>query len=207
MKFSDYALYIRPEVQGSPDFLIERAARDAAIDFCKKTDVYTTEPEIIAAGKNVNEFDVSLPAGTELNRILDVFIDKRELKPVSFSELQHRLGDETDRGIPAYYSQRDNKQFYVAPIPNAMTKMKVIYSLKPTQTAMSIPDTIGKEHLETIVHGALYRLQMMSAQPWARPDAAVANKGLFDKEVGRTVRQVKYGFSGGSLTCKPRAFI
>jgi hypothetical protein len=48
---------------------------------------------------------------------------------------------------------------------------------------------------------------MMAGQPFSNPGAAGSNRQLFEKEVGRTVRQVKYGFSGGSLTCKPRAFI
>lgn len=207
MKFSEFSLYIRPEVQGCPDYLIERAARDSVIDFCKKTDVYTAEPEVIAYGKNVNELDVTIPAGTELNRILEVFKDKTALTPVSFNELQQRLGDETERGVPSYYSQRDNTAFFVAPLPANTGKLKVLYSLKPTQTAKSIPDTIGKEYIEIVTHGALYRLQMMSGQPWSNPSAAGTNKQLFDKEVGRTVRQVKYGFTGGSLTCKPRHFI
>ena len=48
---------------------------------------------------------------------------------------------------------------------------------------------------------------MMSGQPWSNPSAAGSNKQLFEREVGRAIRQVKYGFSGGSLTAKPRAFI
>ena len=48
---------------------------------------------------------------------------------------------------------------------------------------------------------------MMSGQPWSNPNAAVANKQLFDRGVGKAIRQVKYGFSGGSLTAKSRAFI
>jgi len=207
VKFSDYSPYIRPEAQGCPDYLIERAARDSAIDFCKKTDVYTAEPEYLFVAKNVNEYEVSIPVGTELNRILDIYNDKSALKPVSYNELLQRLGDETERSSPKYYSQRDNTQFYVAPIPQSSDKLRVLYSLKPTQTAKTIPDTIGKEYQEIITHGALYRLQMMSGQPWSSPNAAGVNKQLFDKEVGRTVRQVKYGFSGGSLTCKTREFI
>jgi len=83
----------------------------------------------------------------------------------------------------------------------------VLYSVKPTSSSTSIPDTIGKENRELISHGALYRLQMMSGQPWSNPSAAGSNKQLFEREVGRAIRQVKYGFSGGSLTAKPRAFI
>lgn len=207
MKYSDFTIYVKPEVGGAPDFLIERAVRDTAIDFCQRTDVYIAEPEFVGIIQGVNEYAVTIPTGTELNHIIDIFDDKRALRPISYNELIRRLGDETTEGNPAYYAQRDNTDFYVAPIPNKADSFRVVYSLKPTATSTSIPDTIGKEHRETIVHGALYRLQMMSGQPFADGGAAQANRALYEREVGRTVRQVKYGFSGGTLTCRPRAFI
>jgi hypothetical protein len=48
---------------------------------------------------------------------------------------------------------------------------------------------------------------MMSSQPWSNPNAAANNRQLFERSLGRVIRQVKYGFSGGSLTAKSRAFI
>ena len=48
---------------------------------------------------------------------------------------------------------------------------------------------------------------MMSGQPFSNPAAASDNKRLFDRGVGRVARQVKYGYGGGSLTCKFREFI
>jgi len=207
VKYSDFSLYIRPEVQGAPDFLIERAVRDATIDFCGRTDVYIPEPEYITVIKGVNEYAVTIPQGYELNHILDVFDHQTAMKPVSYPELLRVLGDETEQGTPKFYSQRDNAEFFLAPIPNDANSIRVVYSVKPTSTSTSIVDTVGKEHRETLVHGALYRLQMMSGQPFSNPSAAGANKQLFEKEVGRTVRQVKYGFSGGSLTAKARAFV
>ena len=207
MKFNDFCQFIRPEVQGCPDFLIERAVRDASIDFCKRTDMYMPEPELVTIIKGVNEYSLSLPSGTELNHIIDIYDNKRRLKPVAYTELLQRQGDEDEQGTPQYYAQRDNLEFYLAPFPNKADSYRVLYSVKPTSSAQSIPDTIGKEHRETLCHGALYRLQMQSGQSWFNPAAAGDNKSLFEREVGRAVRTTKYGFSGGSLTCKPRAFI
>lgn len=207
MKYSDFSAHIRPEVQGAPDFVIERAVRDSAIDFCSRTDIYMPEPEFLTVIAGLNEYAVSLPAGTELNHILDIFKDKSALSPISYNQLLLRLGDETTTGSPQYYAQRDNADFYLAPIPSATDSLRVLYSVKPSSASTSIPDTVGKEHRELIAHGALYRLQMMSSQPWSNPAAAANNKQLFERAVGRVIRQVKYGFSGGSLTAKSRAFI
>ena len=207
MKYSDFTDHVKPECGGAPDFLIERAVRDTAIDFCQRTGVYIPEPEFITIISGVNEYAVTLPVGTELNHIVDIFDNKTALQPISYNELIRRLGNETEKGKPRYYAQRDNTDFFVAPIPDKNDSFRVLYSVKPTSTSTSIPDTIGKEHRETIVHGAVYRLQMMSGQPFADGGAAQANRMLYEREVGRTVRQVRYGFSGGTLTCKPRAFI
>ncbi len=207
MKYSDLSIYIRPEVQGAPEFLIERSVRDSAVEFCQRTDIYIPEPETLTIIKGVNEYAVTLPTGTELNHIIDVYNNKTPLQPTSYSELLMRLGDETERGTPKYYSQRDNADFYLAPIPDVADTLRVVYSVKPTSTSTSIPDTIGKENREAIVHGALYRLQMMSGQPFSNGGAAQMNNQLFEKAVGRATRQVKYGFSGGKLTAKARAFI
>lgn len=207
MQFSDFNTFIRPEVQGCPDFLIERSVRDSAVDFCSRTDVYMVEPEDIIVVEGVSEYTVSLPTGTELNHIIDIFDDKQALQPVSYSELEQRLGNETERAVPRFYAQRDNTEIYFAPVPDATKTLKVLFSVKPTATSTSIPDTIGRENREAITHGALYRLQMMSGQPFSNISAAQMNNQLFEKSVGRTARQVKYGFSGGSLTCKPRLFL
>ena len=207
MKFLDFAQIVRPECHGAPDFIIERAVRDSAIEFCKRTGVYIPEPEEILAVAGVNEYDLSVPSGTELNYITDIFADSFKLQPVSYNTLLEKLGDGSNKGAPAYYAQRDNAQFFVAPIPDATKKLRVLYSLKPSSTATSIPDTVGKENKEAIAQGAIYRLQMMPGQAFTDMGSASNNKTLYERQVGRTIRQVKYGFSGGSLTVRSRAFI
>lgn len=207
MKYADFSQFIRPEVQGCPDYMIERAVRDSAVDFCTRTDVYVAEPEFVTIVQNVNEYDLSIDEGSELNHILDIFNNTTKLKPVSYSVLLGALGNESTTGTPQYYAQRDNTQFYLAPIPSVSGSYRVLYSLKPSSTSTSIPDTIGKEYREAISHGALFRLQMMAGQPFGNLSLAATNRDLFEKSIGRTIRQVKYGFSGGSLTAKSREFI
>ena len=207
MKFIDLAEYIRSEVQSAPDFLVERSVREAAIEFCIKTDVYRLEPESLQIIKAIDEYDVTVPGGTELNHIIDIYRKGKPLKPVSYSRLLEITGDGSERSRPQYYAQRDNTLFYVAPVPDEPETLKALYSVKPAPTSTSIPDTIGREYREALVHGASYRLQMMSGQAWSNPSAASTNKMLFDQRVGQVTREVKYGYSGGSLSVRYRAFM
>ena len=61
--------------------------------------------------------------------------------------------------------------------------------------------------METIVHGALYRLQMMKDSPWTDLQAADLNKIMYDKGEARAVRKTKYGNVGAPLTVKYQEFI
>lgn len=207
MKYLDIAEYVRTEAHGAPDFVIERVIRESAIEFCVKTDVYRLEPEIVQIIAGIDEYDLTIPSGTELNHIIDVYRNRETLRPVSYSRLLEVQGDGTQRAKPRYYAQRDNTVFYVAPVPNDKESLKVLYSVKPTPASTTIPDTIGLEYREPIVHGAIYRLQMMSDQPWSNMGAAQSNKSLCDQRTAQVVREVRYGYGGGALTVKSRAFI
>ena len=207
MKYLDLSPYVRTEAQGVPDFLLERSVRDSVIDFCIQTDAYRPEPEDIAVIEGITEYGLSIPAGTELNHIIDVYRDREKLKPVSYSRLLEITGSGTLTSRPEVYSQRDNVEFFLAPIPAKSETLRVLFSLKPSATSTSIPDTVGKEYREAIVHGALYRLQMMPDQTWSNMNQAQGNKMLFEKRSTEVMRQVRYGYAGAALTVRSRAFI
>lgn len=207
MDYLDLADYVRTEAHGAPDFVLSRAIRESAVEFCIKTDAYRPEPEPIQIIEGVEEYSLFIPSGTELNHIIDIYRNRETLSPVSYSRLLEVRGDGSQKGTPKYYGQRDNAEFYVAPIPAKDETLKVLYSVKPTSSSTSIPDTIGLEYREPIVHGAIYRLQMMSSQPWTDFSSAQANKALFDRRTSQIMREVRYGYGGGALTVKSRAFI
>jgi hypothetical protein len=109
-------------------------------------------------------------------------------------------------GKPKYYSQKDQETILIAPTPNQNYSLYALYSLKPTATATTIPNIIVNEYQETIVHGALYRLQMMKDSPWSDVQAADLNKRMYDKGEAQAVRKTKYGLVGAPLTIKYQEF-
>ena len=207
MKYLELGPYIRAEAQGVPDFLLERSVRDSAVDFCIGTDAFRPEPENIIVTAGITEYALTIPVGTELNHIIDIYRDREKLTPVSYSRLLEVTGDESQRSTPKIYSQRDNQEFFLAPVPSVNESLKVLYSLKPSATSSSIPDTLGREYREALVHGALYRLQMLPDQIWSNMNQAQSNKMLFEQRSTETMRQVRYGYAGAALTVRGRAFI
>ncbi len=94
-----------------------------------------------------------------------------------------------------------------APTPDKNYQLYALYSLKPTATATTVPSIIINEYQEAIVHGALYRLQMMKDSPWSDVQAADLNKKMYDKAEAVAVRKSKYGGVGAQLTIKYQEFV
>lgn len=208
MRYSDLFVYVVSEVPGCPDFTAERAIRDACIDFCARTGLYKAEALSLTVVPGVTDYELDAPAGTEANHVNRVLRQGRELQKLPYEDafMRNELAG-VNRSVPQYYSQYDNGNLLIGPPPKDRETLKVLYTLKPTTSSTSIPDTIGLEHRETLVSGALFRLQMMAGSPWANGGAAQANSMIYEKGVTSAIRQAKYGHSGASLTVTYREFM
>lgn len=211
---------VRREAPNCPKSIIIDELRNSLIDFCVNTDIYMQEltPFVVAA--NVNEYeanDLDIPAGAELNHIIDIFrsssdstvrLSQKNLSPL---EAKAQIGSQSifktyGTGRVKYYTQRDQENILIAPTPDSTETFYALYSLKPTVTSTTIPSIIANEYKEAIVHGALYRLQMMKDSPWTDLQAAELNKRMYDKAEALAVRKTKYGNVGASLTVQYQEF-
>jgi hypothetical protein len=211
---------VRREVPNCPKFIVLDELRNTLIDFCINTDIYIQDLTPFVVVANVNEYDASdldIPAGTELNHIIDVFrttspaTTPLSQKQFTTLEAKSQIGGVSifhyyGKGKPKYYTQQDQETIMVAPTPEETETLYVLYSLKPTQASTTIPNIIVNEYQETIIHGALYRLQMMKDSPWTDVQAADLNKRMYDKGEAIAVRKNKYGNVGASLTVKYQEF-
>lgn len=206
MKYSDLFVYVLSEVPGCPEFTAERAIRDACIDFCARTDIYRAEPQLLVISSGITEYELDAPTGTEPNHVKAVLRKGKPLTKMTYEDA-YMLVEQSDRSPPQYYAQYDNANLLIGPKPSERESLKVLYSLKPTASSTSIPDTIGLEWREALISGALFRLQMMAGQTWINPNAANANSQIFERAVGKAMRQVMYGHAGAPLTVAPREFM
>lgn len=207
MKLTDFLPYVLPEVPGCPQITATRAIRDAVIEFCTKSDVYMAEPQSLVLIPNVTEYDIDVPAGAEVNHVTKLLRQGRPLDKLPYFDAIEKLDGAQAGSTPSYYAQSDNNTLIVGPVPSEREKLTLLFTLKPTAKASSIPDTIGLEHRDTIVSGALFRLQMMAGSAWANGGAATSNKALFDRGINAALRQAKYGHGGAPLTVYSREFI
>lgn len=210
MKFESLIKYVLPEVQGAPDPLIIEMIRESAIQFCEKTNIYTTEPENIFVTTGLREYDIDAPTTqAQVNHIVKIWgahgNDNTEMVAKAPDDVYRYTS--TDTGAPQFYSQITSNQIIIAPFPDKAYTLRSFTSFKPTNTATSLPDNIMKEHYETIVHGALYRLQQMADRTWSNPNASANNFTLNNKGISAAARRARYGYAGASLTVKAVEFI
>lgn len=211
---------VKREAPSCPSFIAIEELRNTITDFCINTDIYLADLSLFQTVTGINEYesaDLDIPVGAELNHILDFFCEVGEstaqLSEKNLTRLEPKsligkpsLFDLYGSGKPKYYSQKDQETILIAPTPNQNYSLYALYSLKPTATATTIPNIIVNEYQETIVHGALYRLQMMKDSPWSDVQAADLNKRMYDKGEAQAVRKTKYGLVGAPLTIKYQEF-
>jgi len=212
---------VKREAPSCPSFIAVEELRNTIIDFCVNTDIYLSELTLFQTVTGINEYeaaDLDIPTGTELNHIIDFYCEHGEsndqLSEKNLTRLEPKsligtpsLIDAYGKGKPKYYAQRNQEIILFAPTPEKNYSLYALYSLKPTATATTIPNIIVNEYQETIIHGALYRLQMMKDSPWSDVQAADLNKRMYDKGEAQAVRKSKYGLVGAPLTVRYQEFM
>ncbi len=206
MKYSDLFVYVLSEVPGCPEFTAERAIRDTCIDFFGRTDLWRADPLTLIALAGITEYELEAPVGAEPNHVKKVLRAGRPLTAMLYDDAFAAI-EMSERSAPSFWTQTDNGALMIGPKPVSKETLKVLYTLKPTTSSTSIPDTHGLEWREALVSGALYRLQMMTGSPWANGGGAQANAAIYEDGVKSAIKRATYGHGAAPMTVHAREFI
>lgn len=206
MIWADLRTRVLRGAASAPGLLIDEALREAAKELLVRTDCYKLE-ESFSLVVAQEQYSLPAPVGFEVNHILDMRIASRlqEIHPYTLEhvrEVQRR----NPSGTPVARASLDNTHFIVAPVPAEAMTVDAIYSVKPTDEADGLPDSIGLEYSEALVLGATARLLDQPDAPWRDVGMAERKWRAFSKERSRIAREVRYGFGGASLRVKHREF-
>ena len=207
MKFRDFAPHVQPDCPGAPLFQVDMAVREAAISLLSRADLWRAETDMLDIVPGVSEYELDAPAGSEPSRVMTLTLNGRPLTKLAKEEEVYSMLDTRAPSTPTHFYQRDNEALILAPTPKEALRMRLFMSLKPSATATSVPDGIGKEHRKLIATGAKAELQLMTGQVWTNPQQGLLNKQLFERGVSAAIRRVAMGNSGAPLTVQRRDFI
>ena len=199
--FAELVPRVKVHVPVAPLAVIIDAIQTAAVDFCRKSNAYRFGTGPIPAIANVEDYEVSVPAGTRICRIMSGTWKDKPLYAVS--TVQRAANGPT--GTPYYY-QLVGQTLRVtdAPVATEFDAFQFELALEPTMSATGMDDEFVNEHYQAIVWGAITSLLMMPLQPWSAPQSAAAYEQHYIAAISRAEgranddhtpkrRQTRYG--------------
>lgn len=173
---------IAPRAPGASDIAIENALRDAAIEFCVESLVWTawSDPSPVLA--NINEYDIDVPRDADVTRVLMVQIEGHTIDPVPFDSMDSLYNNwRAIKGRPNLYTQDDPTVLRLVPTPSERMPAALTYrcAFQPTATAQTLPDILFRRYREAVAAGALYRLLSTPDKPYTNPELAAMHYTRF----------------------------
>lgn len=188
---------VLPELSGVPQPLALNAIRNAAIEFCERSRVWTEDAAAMdsVATQAVYNF-VSPVTDTDVIGVMQAFYNGSEIFPKTSAQMAALLSDvgttyvsaipwKDQTGVPKYYLIERPDQFTLAPFPDesivSAIKMKVI--LKPTRAATGMEQWIFDKYFMQIAAGTKARLCAMPGKPWSSPDLVSYYGSIFESGI------------------------
>lgn len=184
MLYADLVPEVLPDVLGCPDFAIERAIRDSAVEFFDSSLAYTVEqdPQPVYAGLDVVDLDI--PTGTRLVQLLRAQIGRRSLERISRDDLYSSGRNwKTESGLPVAVTFDSETAVRLLPTADQSLSdsLYLRFAVTPKRTSTSIPDELGERYFREIVFGAKAVLMMSPGQVWSNPQLGLDCRAMFER--------------------------
>ena len=186
MLYSTLANDIIGEFPNCPSFVVERAVREAAVEFFERSMAYAVTQDAASLPANVETFDLELPTGTRLVSYGVIRYDSQELTGIHRDDIDRSHRDWTSiKGNPSSYVYNDEGSFRLYPFPEAASskKLHVRFYVTPTRSSTEIPDILGERYYDHLLYGARHRLARMPGMPWTNPGMAATYLQMFETKV------------------------
>lgn len=188
---SSWETEISVDVVGYTFPAMERAVREAAIKFCKDTNLWADDLDRITVIANQADYALAVPAALSHGEIIGVDDVKYKqndmdddqfttLDPISENQMDlHDSGSwkwRTSTTPANYYGDKTHKTIYLKNTPTAGSTEGLLVRaiLKPTKDATVLDDFLYDNHYKAIGDGAKAFLFAQRAQPWFDPQMAGA---------------------------------
>lgn len=214
MSTTTYDLFL-PEVlpfaHGCSDMVATHAVKNAAIEFCEKTDWWLYELDPIYAVVGVQDYDLDdLPEQTTIVRLVQAAYDGRQMDQMSTDQLRARFGltwRSLAPGLPRWCVQvmQDQVSLVPAPAAGSTAKLTVMISLRPSRDSVVCDSSILERWAEVVGQGALARLCSSAGQPFSNAGAAATYRARFNVGCNEAKRERMRGLgTAGDSIQMPR---
>lgn len=184
--------YVLPYATGCSEISATNALRQAAIDFCRRTNLWTEmqEPQPVIAG--ISEYDIESPTDGQLSLVLDVYLDGVELSAKAIDELRKLYKIPSWNAVvgkPVFFTQLVPGTIQLVPEPatDIPSGVSARVSYVPTQTASTVPDFLYDSHATDLASGALSYLLIEQGRSYTDPTNGVYHARRFHASMSRAV--------------------
>lgn len=177
--WSDFYPLLAPHVPGCPDVTMDTYLASTAADFFARTQIWRAAIDNIVVVPNVTEYDLSGDAVIE--RVIHAAIGDEPLEQTDI-----RLIAEEDRirtGKPQKFWMVDDTIIAVWPTPTERYTVTMTAVLKPSRSAVSVPDWIYETWADALVDGTVARLVHIPNKEWTSPDLYAFHKSRYERAV------------------------
>lgn len=185
---SDFYPHILPAVRGCDSDTVDFHLRQAAIEFCRRSQAWRAELPITAIA-DTETYTIPLPADSVASMLLAFdMLDSDGNSTDRFWLVNANRGRklQRDNRWTAYvFLSDDGLSLNVQPTPDTSIAQLVPYlSLKPSQTATTLPDFLRDQYADAVAAGALARLLAMPKTAWRDVGDASAQQAKFLSDCG-----------------------
>ncbi len=187
---------ILPWCLGAPEPLVYQALIDSASQFCEESTCvhYISDPITIIP--NVNEYDIDLPVGMDLARVMKVFYATGPM--------------DRPNGQPMNWRMDGLDTLRIDPTPTqslqAGVYMFIEVATKPSRNASSLDDRLYNDWIEGVVGGAIFRLCSTPDQPYTNPANAAMGLRAFNQWRGKAQYECTKHRVKRDTVVRPRPF-
>ena len=215
MLYTDYINfyeYVLPEVHGCPKAVAKNAIRDAVIEFCDKSQVWTapSEDTDIVAGYSRYSFDARTD-GAIVATIGYAAINDNPISRVSIYELEEKMPNwryvTSKTPNVCFMDTSESMRLVGEPEEDIIGGLYVEVVLKPSRTSTECPQFLLENWAEAIAHGALARLKAMVGRPWADGQMVSYHRNEFRAGISRARSSAQKSNQTLSRTMKAKSFL
>jgi hypothetical protein len=186
MLYSDITSETLPEVPGCPDMTIERAVRDAVIEFCDTTLCYSVDQDPVSVYAGLSEVDLELPSATRLVQVIRAQLGQTSLGRKSRDDLfAANVSWQTMTGRPSVITYASETSVRLVPIASQTQadQLYIRFAVAPTRASTAVADFVGERYFKEFTHGAKAMLLQMPGQPWSNPQLSAAYRAQFERDM------------------------
>jgi len=197
MTWDDFMPFVLPYAPGCPDSTAEHHLRQAAIEFCKFTNVWQSTLAPNTADGVASEFGLNLPDDSAVNKLLNVTLTRvgfAAIYPTVVTTANgERLITEGSLVPIAFMTELDGLAVWPAPASTSSVAPKV--SLRPSQLSATFPAHLSERFAPAISGGALSTILAMDKQEWTDKTSAGIKAAEFNSRKASAASAVLRSFA------------